>query len=252
LGIEQKDLGSISPQDVKQLGDITNVVDLFGGSAEHLRMVHETNPDLRTASRSYNDIHRGIYTFVKLIERGLRKKLYEAIILKLETGKLTGDDDFDIAVKTYLEAPHPRGPSVQGAYAHYKNMKRLERALQGVTFYNKNAIDMIENHTFEPKTIIRIDPPWPGCSYKFEHTLDDKGWGRLLNGLLDLPDDIDFIMSLGAERKALELIAKHMPHAPLRWRVSGVYYRSIVCLSPRLARAYPDPGAHIDLKVLGF
>jgi len=119
----------------------------------------------------------------------------------------------------------------------------------------RHALDLLTKHSlFEPKSILRIDPPWPGCAAPFKHTLDDEQWARLFNGLLDLPDDIDFIISLGSERKALELVAQYMPHAPLYWRMSGLYVRSIVCLSPRLARAYPSPGLgeRINLQALGL
>lgn len=104
----------------------------------------------------------------------------------------------------------------------------------------RDAIDVLANAYDQPHNALFIaDPPWPGQKHPCQATVDHA---QLLDALLDLPMGQDFILSLGAERQALQLAAKHLgPGATYFWRTSGhLYAKSILALSPALAPLLAD------------
>jgi hypothetical protein len=104
-----------------------------------------------------------------------------------------------------------------------------------------DAIHVLGNNNHPHNAIFIADPPWPGTEHPCLHTTIDHA--RLLDALLDLPYGQDFILSLGSERQALNLAAKHLGQAAnFFWRTSGPYNaKSILALSPRLAKAAKIP-----------
>jgi len=219
------------------------VIDPFGGSGEPLRLVHEHGG----CPHAYYDLHPGVVALVQAAKDGRQDEVAEAI---------KNHDLYNRAAATYINA---RKPGALYDRRFTLNMKRLGQALSETTVQQANALNLLrEPDLFPTNAIFIIDPPWPGSTTAppFEYTLDDEDYSILMTALLDLPYEQDYILMLGSEREALTLAAQHMRHAPLYWRAHGPRFtKSIVSLSPRLAREAPDGealGIPIHLEALGL
>lgn len=143
----------------------------------------------------------------------------------------------------------------------HRRLQVLGQALnQNTTIECRDALDVLAHaHLEQPANAIFLcDPPWPGSSDHTRYNFKSLDYPALLDGLLDLPEGQDFILSLGAERQALELAFKHLgPGATLFWRTSGpTGSKSIIALSPRLCFAFgaqgQELGMPIDPEAYGF
>lgn len=231
------------------------VIDLFGGSGEPLRIVHEFGGQ----AHHYNDIHPGLCDIARIAKLCKDHKPGSKLARNDEAQAVAqavhnGNRDHSEAAKTIIDARKPGARNIQGLAS---NIRRLGRALANASITNEDATTLLQHpEQFPHNAIFLIDPPWPGADQHFDHRLTKDQWAELLDALLDLPDEQDYIILLGAERDALTLASRHMPYAPLFWRIHGALFsRSIVGLSPRLARE-DDCGAigehRIDLAALGL
>jgi len=215
------------------------VVDLFGGSGEPLRLLHAHGG----SPHHYNDLHHGL---VELVQAAKDNRI-QPIVKAIKAG-----DHSNIAASTFINA---RKPGAAFPRNFPRRMKTLGHALANTTISNEDATELLQTPDQFPKdAIFLIDPPWPGCAHLFDHNPD---FHMLLTLLLDLPYEQDYILMLGSEREALVLAARHMRHAPIYWRTFGsTFAKSIVSLSPRLARASivegPDLGLPIRFDELGL
>ena len=239
------------------------VVDAFGGSGEPLRLVHAFDGHVA----GYNDMHPGLVAIARCAKRGLETKVGQAYkemnqlddFLSLDQTDWTKEPIARHAAYTILKARWIQKFKRSTSKFRPGKLKHLGAALRSkdATITNFDGIQLIQDHHgYQPENaIFLIDPPWPGNDKQFEFKLEQNQWPKLLNALLDLPYEQDYIIMLGAERLALQLLAKHMPHAPCFWRASGsLYAKSIVSLSPRLARSNPSEGIGmpIDFKKFGL
>lgn len=246
------------------------VCDLFGGSGASMRLVHKVGgyPAL------YNDIHPGLHQLVNaattsrpittVFGKGrvghpddLRFQIKERAIQRATLGDThmdipVGDHPVDAAVSVLLK--HSKvNTKIQSPLSNFtKNMKTLGDILNqhNTSITNRDALQYLRNPSILPKNAILIlDPPWPGKQDRYEYKLSKDQQVELVTLLGRLPEDIDFIIMLGASRGALRL-ATHMRHIPIYWRMTGRgYARSIIGVSPRL----PAPSDHrIDLEALGL
>jgi len=209
------------------------VIDLCGGSGEPLRIVHEFDGVVH----GYNDINPGL---VALMRASRDPQRLQHVVRGVKTGTKP-----NLAARTVINA---RKPGAKYHPAFLTNMRRLGRALANAEITCLDAVERLRRPSPDDAVFI-IDPPWPGTTF-FDQMPDIP---KLLEALLDLPYEQDYILMLGSERDALTIAAKHMRHAPLFWRMHGASYaRSIVSLSPRLARDTPDPGNRISISDLGL
>ncbi len=211
------------------------VVDLFGGSGEPLRLLHAHGG----TPHHYNDLHRGLVELVQAAKDNRTRPIVEAI---------KAQDHSNLAADTFIKARKP-GATLPRTFP--RRMKTLGKALAKTTITNLDALDLLDQPDLFPNNaIFLIDPPWPGCTHLFDHQPD---FPRLLTLLLDLPYEQDYILMLGSEREALVLASQHMRHAPIYWRIFGsTFAKSIVSLSPRLAKATPNLGLPIRFTELGL
>jgi len=230
------------------------VIDPFAGSGEPLRLVH----DLGGCPHHYNDMHPGVYALAQCAKQGLERSVALCVKEMLLKDQLLAPLDSStpaIAAYTYLKArwSKPTKPLYNNNIT--TNLKYLGRALQKAKVTNLDALSLVTNPHQQPYNALwLIDPPWPGNDKQFEHKLNPDQWATLLNALANLPDQQDFIIMIGAERLAIQLLALHLPNAPAFWRLSGSFYtKSIVVLSPRLARQNEAAaGQPIDYASLGL
>lgn len=215
------------------------VVDLFGGSGEPLRLLHAHGG----LPHHYNDLHQGLVELVQAAKDGRIQPVVDAI---------KAQDHTNLAANTFINA---RKPGAAFPRAFPQRMKTLGNVLRthDTTITNQDAIELLDQpDQFPDNSIFLIDPPWPGsCGTRlFDH---QPNFPKLLTLLLDLPYEQDYILMLGSEREALVLAAKFMRHAPIYWRTFGsTFAKSLVSLSPRLAKATPDLGIPVRFTELGL
>ena len=221
------------------------VFDIFAGSGETLRLVHEQDP-AKHLPRLYNDIDPNIVALIRCVRDGLIRELRDALEVP------TMDRRIDRAASLLQRVK----PDIDRKHSWFANMNKVHKSglYDDLAITNLDALELLDhpNTYFEPDAILIVDPPWVGCDHMFEHTLTPGQWRHLFDRLIELPDGMDFALSLGPDRAALEVIAKSMPAANLRWRIGKGFTKSALALSPRLARIAPDAHEPIDLRKLGL
>lgn len=193
------------------------VIDLFGGTGELLRLVTVFGG----TAFGYYDLDPRIHNLVA------HARCPKATPLSPEALQLLKQADYK------LRKDQPRRLQVLG------------QALQALKHCEcRDALDVLAKaHLEQPKDAIFVcDPPWPGCSEEHPSSarIDHKS---LMNALFDLPQGQDFILSLGAEREALKLVAQALPVPKgLYWRRSGPFgVKGFVLLSPGLDHQAATP-----------
>lgn len=199
------------------------VIDLCGGVGEQLRLV----ATLGGHAEGYYDLDPRVTAVVAHAAKGHT--------LTPEASDLLWPKDISRATRTTRE----------------RRLRLLGQTLQ--TLQNIECADALEvlGRTHPKNTIFLADPPWPGSRHPATATIDHA---RLMDALLDLPYEQDFVLSLGSERLALTLAARHLGQGcALYWRSFGPFNaKSLVALSPRLAAHAESQNAHPGQPVGSF
>lgn len=183
------------------------VIDLFGGTGELLRLVAAFGGK----AHAYYDLDPRIANLVAHAVHGFN---------------LTPEADALI---------YPPGLTRKNRATRTRRLKLLGDTLRPTNVECRDALDVLKDANQPKNAIFLADPPWPGTDHPACARVDHHA---LLDALLHLPEGQDFILSLGAERQALEIAAKHLPSDQpkgLYWRRSGPYgVRGFLILSHNL------------------
>ena len=202
LGIKQKDLGNIVPSDVSHLKEITNVVDLFGGSGLLSNVSKKFFPG---AKITYNELDskvlraiekvkkdpRAIQRFVSEVAKWLHDKPGADWLTHFNT-VYKGDPDFLTAAKL-IEAAAGRVDLTPIKLRNLiKAIPNFSKTFKGINVSNKDALGLIDKYIREgtSKDFLWIDPPYLwSTGYQVGAEMEKaEGFTKLLDKLEKLND----------------------------------------------------------------
>jgi site-specific DNA-adenine methylase len=172
LGIKQKDLGSIAPEDVKQLSKINNVVDTFGGSGLMSNLSKKFFPD---AKITYNELDPHVIKAIQKAQKEPRviQKFVSEIAYWLD--KHPGSDwlgHFNLVYKTdenfrtaayLIESAAGRTEITPLKLRNLiKAIPSFSKVFKGIEIKNIDALKLIDKYIRKgtPKDFLWIDPPY--------------------------------------------------------------------------------------------
>lgn len=173
LGIKQKDLGNLTASDVKQLDEVTNVVDLFGGSGLMSNLskkffpnakitYNELDPQVLKAIEKAQTDPKVISRFVSEIALWLNKNP-EADWLGHFNTVYKNDADFAITAR-FIEALGGRTGEITALKLRslLKAIPNFAKTLKGVTTTNEDALDILDRYIANgtSKDFLWVDPPY--------------------------------------------------------------------------------------------
>lgn len=248
-------------------------LDLFGGTGQ--ACIEITKRIGTRVTCHYNDIHPGLTALIaqartrpdalwNLYERlradfddQERLTAYQTLLDPSRDPGLRAEIDATVAAALTLDHHATPDKTTLIAAAH-----NLRGALHDIS--NRDWLDALATIPRNQKTLIFADPPWPGLedTYEFGYTMSAPGrFEHLIRTLDALPAHCPWILSLGAERIALETLARALPQ-PWRtsptttrafWRQTVAFRREILVTSNNLAVPVTTKGIFpIDPEALGL